>query len=319
MSDRILVTGGAGFIGSSYVDHLVAAGRDVAVIDEFNDYYSPAIKRANLAGVADRIQLVEADFCELAAWADLNPDDFAAVVHLGARAGVRPSLERPLQYTRTNLGGTTAALNWAISGQRPVPFVFASSSSVYGDENDVPFSESDEPAPISPYGATKAAGERLVEAWRRCYGLPVVSLRFFTVYGPRQRPDLAIHKFSRIIEAGGTLPMFGDGSAARDYTHIDDIVAGVRAAMDGVMAGTLPHRVYNLGSDRTIRLDAMIEAVATAVGKPANIERLPMQQGDVKRTWADLTRTRAELDYAPSMSFEDGLAGFVDWMRAHPL
>jgi len=315
MGGRVLVTGGAGFIGSSTVDGLLARGHDVAVIDDFNDYYDPAIKRRNLAG-ARGIELIEADFCDDAAWAGLNPDDFAAVLHLGARAGVRPSLADPALYARTNLDGTAAALRFAVSGARPVPFVFASSSSVYGDENDVPFSEDDPPAPISPYGATKAAGELLVEGWRRCYGLPVVALRFFTVYGPRQRPDLAIHKFARRIDAGESIPVFGDGSAARDYTHIDDIVAGVLAAMDGVVAGTLPHRTYNLGSDRTIRLDAMIDAVAAAVGKPARIDRLPMQQGDVTQTWADLTRSRAELGYAPSCSFEDGLAGFVQWMRA---
>lgn len=318
MGGHTVVTGGAGFIGSTLTDALLARGERVTVVDEFNDYYDPAIKRSNLVGHHGdpRLRVVHGDVCDEATWAAIDADDCTALVHLAARAGVRPSLVDPALYARVNLLGTAAALRWAVSGARPVPFVFASSSSVYGDDNEVPFREDARLAPVSPYGATKAGGEELVRAWGRCWGLPQVSLRFFTVYGPRQRPDLAIHKFARLIEGGVSIPVFGDGSAARDYTHVRDTVAGVLAASDRLRAGTLRHDVYNLGSDRTVRLDAMIAAIEAAVGRPAVLERLPMQQGDVVRTWADVSRARSELGYGPSLTFAEGVADFVRWMRA---
>ena len=313
MSDRYLVTGGAGFIASHVVDRLIERGDRVLLIDDFNDYYDPAIKRRNLNPVAE---VLEADFRDPAVWAGIDPAGFRAALHLGARAGVRPSLADPMLYASTNVDGTMLVLQWAASRAEPVPVLFASSSSIYGDDNPVPYREDAALAPISPYGATKAAAEILLQSFGRCYGVPGVALRFFTVYGPRQRPDLAIHKFARSIDAGQAIPVFGDGSSCRDYTHVDDLCAGVFSALGRLLEGTLEHRIYNLGSDAPTRLDAMIDAVARAVGKPAKIEWLPMQQGDVKRTWADLTRSRAELDYAPGVAFAEGLADFVRWLRA---
>jgi UDP-glucuronate 4-epimerase len=313
VGDRYLVTGGAGFIGSHIVDRLIARGDDVVFIDDFNDYYDPAIKRSNVNSSA---QAIEADFRDPAVWGAIDPSSIRALLHLGARAGVRPSIADPILYSTTNLDGTMLALNWATSRKDPVPVLFASSSSIYGDANQVPYREDGALVPISPYGATKAAAEILLQSYDRCFGVPGVALRFFTVYGPRQRPDLAIHKFARSIDSGESIPVFGDGSSSRDYTHVDDICAGVFSALERLLDGTLEHAVYNLGSDAPVRLDAMIDAVASAVGKVPTIDRQPMQQGDVKRTWADLTRAREGLDYAPTVSFEDGLTDFVRWMRA---
>ena len=313
MGDRYLVTGGAGFIASHLVDRLIARGDQVLLIDDFNDYYDPAIKRRNVNPAAE---VVEADFREPAVWRGIDPEGVRAVLHLGARAGVRPSIADPMLYGTTNVDGTMLALQWAASRAAPVPVLFASSSSIYGDDNPVPYREDADLAPISPYGATKAAAEILLQSFERCFGVPGVALRFFTVYGPRQRPDLAIHKFACLIDAGRPIPVFGDGSSSRDYTHVDDICAGVFSALGRLLDGTLEHRIYNLGSDAPIGLDEMIDAVARAVGKPAAIERLPMQQGDVKRTWADLSRSRAGLDYAPSVDFGEGLADFVRRLRA---
>ncbi len=311
MGDRYLVTGGAGFIGSHVVDRLVQRGDAVTVVDDFNPYYDPAIKRRNLNPAAE---LVEGDFRDPSLWERLDASRFRALLHLGARAGVRPSIADPVLYSSTNVEGTVLALRWASSSARPVPVLFASSSSIYGDLNPVPYREDAVLAPISPYGATKAAGEILLQSFERCFGLPSVSLRFFTVYGPRQRPDLAIHKFALRIARGEAIPVFGDGSTSRDYTHIDDLCRGVFGALERLLAGALRHAVYNLGSDAPVSLDAMVDAVARAVGKPARVERLPMQQGDVQRTWADLTRSRSELGYAPSVGFDDGLRDFVRWL-----
>lgn len=312
---RILLTGGAGFIGSHVLDALVERGHDVVVLDDFNPYYDPAIKRANLAAAlgTGRVTVVEGDVRDGSVWAGFD-GDWHAVVHLAARAGVRPSLEDPALYVSTNVGGTAAALEFGARTETPV--LLASSSSVYGDDYPVPFAEDAAPlAPMSPYGASKQSGEVLGRTWSRVHGLPVAALRFFTVYGPRQRPDLAIHKFARRIDAGEEIPVYGDGSSARDYTHVADITRGVLAAMDRLVAGELSEFAYNLGSDRGIRLDAMIEAIERAVGKPARIQRLPDQLGDVKRTWADVSRSERDLGYAPQVDFDEGLAGFVEWMR----
>ena len=319
MSDRILLTGGAGFIGSSVLDALVLRGQRVTVLDEFNPYYDPQLKHENVeAAIASGLADVRnADIVDPQTWADLDPDEgWAAVIHLAARAGVRPSIQDPALYARTNVVGTTRVFDWATSGDAPIPVVYASSSSVYGDAYPVPFAEDAAPlGPVSPYGATKEACEALARTWQRMRGLPVVGLRFFTVYGPRQRPDLAIHKFARKIDAGEAIPVYGDGTSARDYTHVQDITAGVLAATDRLIDGALEHAIYNLGSDRAIRLDAMIAAIEQAVGKPAIIDRQPDQLGDVKRTWADITRARQGLGYAPSITFEDGLMDFVAWLR----
>jgi len=316
---RILLTGGAGFIGSHVLDSLVARGHDVTVLDDFDDYYSPAIKRANIeqACASGRVTVLEGDIRDPAVWEGLDRQEWSSVIHLAARAGVRPSIADPGLYISTNVTGTGRVLEWAAATSTPV--VYASSSSVYGDGYPVPFAEDAAPlAPVSPYGASKVSAEALAGMWSRMVGLPVVGLRFFTVYGPRQRPDLAIHKFARLIERGETIPVFGDGTSARDYTHVSDIVRGVLAAMDGLVQRTLKHPVYNLGSDRGVTLTEMIETIETAVGKPARIERLPDQLGDVKQTWADLARSAEAFGYAPQVRFADGIADFVRWMRAPP-
>lgn len=313
---RILLTGGAGFIGSSVLDALVARGDRVTVLDDFNDYYDPAIKRENLAGAlaTGRVEVVEGDLRSPAVWASLGVDGWRAAIHLAARAGVRPSLADPALYVSTNVVGTANQLDWA--AKAGVPVLYASSSSVYGDGYPAPFAEdAARLQPVSPYGASKVAAEELARTWSRMEGLRAVGLRFFTVYGPRQRPDLAIHKFARRIAQGEPIPVFGDGSSARDYTHIQDITAGVLAGLDGLLAGTLAHDIYNLGSDRTVRLDEMIASIERAVGKAAVIDRQPDQRGDVRRTWADLTRSAGELGYAPSVAFDDGIDDFVAWLR----
>ena len=319
MAGRILLTGGAGFIGSAILDALVLAGHRVLVVDDFNDYYDPRTKRENVeAAVASGLaEIRHVDVRDPDLWAELDADaGWSGVIHMAARAGVRPSLRDPTLYVSTNVEGTARVLDWACSGREPIPFLLASSSSVYGDDYPVPFAESAAPlAPISPYGASKQAAEALAQTWQRIHDLPVAALRFFTVYGPRQRPDLAIHKFARKIAAGEPIPVYGDGSSARDYTHVADIVAGVLAALDRLRAGQLQHFAYNLGSDRGIRLDAMIGAIEEAVGKSALIDRQPDQPGDVKRTWADVSRAASELGYAPSVTFEDGIRDFVGWLR----
>lgn len=313
---RILLTGGAGFIGSSVLDALVARGARVTVLDDFNDFYDPGIKRENLAGAlaSGRVDVVEGDLRNPEVWACLDTDGWDVAIHLAARAGVRPSLQDPALYLSTNVVGTGLVFDWAARAQ--IPVLYASSSSVYGDGYPAPFAEdSAELRPVSPYGGSKVAAEGLARTWSRMVGLRAVGLRFFTVYGPRQRPDLAIHKFARRIEEGVAIPVFGDGSSARDYTHIADITAGVLAGLDGLLAGTLEHDIYNLGSDHTVRLDAMIATIERAVGKAAVIDRQPEQLGDVKRTWADLTRSAAGLGYAPSVPFDDGIDDFVAWLR----
>lgn len=316
---RLLVTGGAGFIGSHLVDRLLALGAEVTVVDNFDPFYDPAVKRANVARHMNhpRFRLVEADIRDRAAmeeaFAASRPE---AVVHLAARAGVRPSVEDPETYTAVNIDGTVSILQ-AARRHHVARVIFGSSSSVYGRNTKVPFSEEDPIlAPASPYGATKAAGEALCESFSNCYGLPVVALRFFTVYGPRQRPDLAVHKFARLMRAGKPIPFYGDGSSERDYTYVDDIVDGILAALafEAFPPGEPPYRVFNLGSDRPVRLDALVEQLAATLGVTPQLTRLPEQVGDVRRTWADLTRSRRELGYAPKVSLEEGLARFAAWL-----
>jgi UDP-glucuronate 4-epimerase len=234
-----------------------------------------------------------------------------AVVHLAARAGVRPSIEDPVLYEQVNVGGTSLLLETA--RQAGVPkFIFASSSSVYGNNEKVPFAESDfVDFPISPYAATKKAGELIGHTYAHLFGMHVTCLRFFTVYGPRQRPDLAIHKFAKLIEVGKPIPVFGDGSTSRDYTYVDDIIAGVLAAIDRANG----YRVYNLGGSDPVTLSELIAAIEHTLGKRANIDRQPMQPGDVNRTYADITRAANDLGYSPSTRITDGLSKFVAWLR----
>jgi len=311
---KLLVTGGAGFIGSHLAEALVRRGHEVTVIDDLNDFYSPALKQTNLAAVraAGRFEFCQADIRDQAEMLRImtagRPD---AVIHLAARAGVRPSLEQPLLYEDTNVRGTTVLLDTARrTGVRT--FVFASSSSIYGMANRVPFREDDHRhAPISPYAATKIAGEMLCHTWAHLYGLRTVCLRFFTVYGPRQRPDLAIRKFTEAIDRGEPVPMFGDGSSARDYTYVDDTVRGILAALEYDCA----FDVFNLGNSEPVSLREMIRAIECALGKKARLKMLPEQAGDVPITCADISKSRRLLGYDPSTPFAAGIERFVAWYR----
>lgn len=301
---KILVTGGAGFIGSHVVEALLKRGETVTVLDDFNDFYDPALKRRNVTGFPN---IIEADIR-----APLPPQQFDAIIHLAARAGVRPSLAQPRLYTDVNVAGTQNLLEFAReSGIRK--FVFASSSSVYGVNEKVPFNEADPIFnPISPYAATKLAGEALCHVYHHLYDLDLVCLRFFTVYGPRQRPDLAIRKFTEAILAGKPIEVFGDGSARRDYTHIDDIVQGVLAALDR----NLGYEIINLGESRTVELRELITLIEKATGQTAKLNRLPLQPGDVPVTYADISKARRLLSYDPQVPIETGIARFVEWCRS---
>ncbi|HVO35573.1 MAG TPA: NAD-dependent epimerase/dehydratase family protein [Gemmatimonadales bacterium] len=319
---RVLLTGAAGFIGSHVAEGLVARGDEVVGLDNFDAFYPRAIKEANVAALrrGPRFRLVEGDIRDATAVAALVTPE-TVVVHLAARAGVRPSLEEPALYASVNIEGTAVLLEAARrAGARRV--VFGSSSSVYGDTAPVPFSE-DWPAllPISPYAATKRAGELLCATFAQLYDLRIIALRFFTVYGPRQRPDLAIHKFTRLIAAGQPVPFYGDGSSERDYTYIDDIVGGVIAAVDWTRGPQGALEIVNLGESRTTRLDALVALIARAVGKEARLERLPAQPGDVRRTCADVRKAARVLGYRPTTVVEDGIPRFVRWFEethGHP-
>jgi UDP-glucuronate 4-epimerase len=313
---RILVTGGAGFIGSHLVDRLLAEGGwSVSVIDDLNDFYSPAIKKANIARhmTDPGFRLFESDIRDFRSLADVfvkaNPE---VIVHLAARAGVRPSLLDPKLYTETNVNGTLNLLELANDfGVRQ--FVFGSSSSVYGVNCKMPFSEDDRvQQPISPYAATKVAGELLCHTYSHLYNIRTVCLRFFTVYGSRQRPDLAIHKFSKLISEGKPVPMFGDGTSRRDYTYIDDIIQGVRAGID--YDGSM-HEIINLGESETTELKRLIELIEESLGKKAIIDNQPMQPGDVPITFADISKARRLLHYNPATKIEDGIPKFMEWFK----
>lgn len=312
----ILVTGGAGFIGSHLVDRLLAEGAwRVVVVDDFNDFYEPEIKRANVSGhlKSDSYRLVEVDIRDHEALVSLFDEArFDVIVHLAARAGVRPSLREPQLYAETNINGTLNLLELAReAGVKQ--FVFGSSSSVYGENAKVPFSEDDNIRnPISPYAATKAAGELLGHTYSHLYGMRFIALRFFTVYGARQRPDLAIHKFARLISRGEPVPVYGDGTTRRDYTFIDDIIQGVRAAID--YEASL-YEVFNLGESRTVELRELIELLEKELGARAVIDRKPLQPGDVPQTFADIRKARNLLGYNPQTQIEEGIKRFVEWFR----
>ncbi|MFM7295874.1 MAG: SDR family NAD(P)-dependent oxidoreductase [Planctomycetota bacterium] len=309
---RILVTGGAGFIGSHTSERLLARGDEVVVIDNFNDAYDPAIKRANAAALHGA-RIVTGDIRDRELVRKLFADGrFDAVVHLAAMAGVRPSLLDPLHYEDVNMRGTMTLLEEA-RARRGLRFVFASSSSVYGARDKVPFSEADDiPHPVSPYAATKRAGELMCYTYHHLFGVPVSCLRFFTVYGPRQRPEMAIAKFTRSILDGEAIPFFGDGSTRRDYTYVDDIVDGVVAALDRC-AG---YEIYNLGESATTSLSELVDALSKAIGKPAILDRQPNQPGDVPLTCADVSKARARLGYEPRTPVSIGLARYVAWYRS---
>ncbi|MBD0370783.1 MAG: SDR family NAD(P)-dependent oxidoreductase [Pyrinomonadaceae bacterium] len=318
MTERreILVTGGAGFIGSHLVDRLLSEDSwRVVVVDDFNNFYSPSLKRENVRAHFQNpaYRLVEADIRDRAALKRLfDETKFDVIVHLAARAGVRPSLAEPQLYNETNVTGTLNLLELA-RAHNIKQFVFGSSSSVYGINAKVPFSEDDPTRqPISPYAATKAAGELLCHTYAHLYGIRTVALRFFTVYGARQRPDLAIHKFARLIDEGKPIPVFGDGTTRRDYTYIDDIIQGVRAAIDYTASD---YEAINLGESRTVELRELIELLEKELGKRALVERQPMQPGDVPQTFADITKARRLLNYDPQTQIEEGIRRFIEWFR----
>lgn len=313
----LLVTGGAGFIGSHLASRRLARGDRVVVLDDFNDFYDPALKRANVAPFAGQpgFRLVEGDIRDR----DLvektfAEEEFDAVLHFAARAGVRPSLTQPVLYEEVNCVGTLHLLDAAAAHGRPL-FVFASSSSVYGINSKLPFGEDDPiERPISPYATTKRAGELHVFTGHHLHGLPAWCLRFFTVYGPRQRPEMAIARFIRSIEAGDPIPFFGDGSSRRDYTYIDDIADGVEAALE---RGAPPSgfEIVNLGGAHPVTLSELVTAIEQATGRKARLDRQPSQPGDVPVTYASVEKAQRLLGFRARVALADGLRRTVDWFR----
>ncbi len=313
---RVVVTGAAGFIGSHLVEALVGRGDEVIGIDNFDPFYPRSMKERNLQeiGQQSRFCFHELDMLEVDPLARLITAE-SVVVHLAAKAGVRPSIADPVGYARVNVTGTAAVMEAARrAGVQRV--VFGSSSSVYGDSTPTPFREDALAVePVSPYAATKRAGELLVHALASLHGFRVASLRFFTVYGPRQRPDLAIHAFARRMAEGRPLTLFGDGTQSRDYTYCDDIVAGVLAAIDWTATAPVGMDIFNLGGSRPVALKTLVTALSAALGIEPAVEWAPMQPGDVHQTWADIGKSARVLGYAPETGLEEGIARFVTWFR----
>jgi UDP-glucuronate 4-epimerase len=312
---NFLVTGGAGFIGSHVCERLLRDGHSVWAFDDLNDFYDPQFKRRNLREIqtlAKPFEFFHGDLCDTGALDELfSSVKFDQVIHLAARAGVRPSLEQPALYQRVNVEGTVNVLEAARqTGVKKI--TIASSSSVYGVNAKVPFSESDPIfSAVSPYAASKLACEALGHTWHHVYKMDVAMLRFFTVYGPRQRPDLAIHKFTKLIDAGKPIPVFGDGSTARDHTHISDILEGVIACTQREFG----FEIFNLGESQTVKLSELITLIENALGKQAIIDRQPLQPGDMPITFADISKARKMLGYNPQVKVEKGIPLFVDWFR----
>ncbi len=313
---HVLVTGGAGFIGSHMTQKLLEQGFSVDCVDNFNTYYDPVRKRENIKDYLHNPcyhllqgDIVDASFLE----GVFQRNKYDAVIHLAARAGVRPSIQQPLLYEQVNVQGTLNLLELCRQTDTK-KIIFASSSSVYGANNKVPFSE-DDPVdhPISPYAATKKAGELMCYTYHHLYGLSVSCMRFFTVYGPRQRPDMAIHKFARLIMEGKTVPVFGDGRSRRDYTYIDDIIQGLYAAFMQCEG----YHIYNLGESNTVELSYLIQLLEAALGRKAILEYRPEQPGDVPITYADIGLARKELNYHPVTPIEDGIRQFAAWFKTN--
>jgi UDP-glucuronate 4-epimerase len=318
---RILLTGGAGFIGSHVAETLLRSGVLLSIVDNLDDFYSPAWKKANLESIGKigHFDFFNQDVCAMERMKEIvssaRPD---AIIHLAARAGVRPSIEQPRLYEHVNVAGTVNLLELCREF-RISRLIFGSSSSVYGESDRAPFSEEQfDLRPISPYAATKLAGESFCYTYAHLYKLPVIALRFFTVYGPRQRPDLAIHKFVARIEAGKPIPIFGDGETGRDYTYAEDIVAGILGALNYDFSKTsgAPFEICNLGNSHPVKLSQLVRMIEQAVGKKAIIQREAMQQGDVPLTWADISKASNLFGYHPKTSLEEGLRKFVKWYRA---
>lgn len=314
MMSRVLVTGGAGFIGSHLCEALLEQGREVKALDNFNDFYNPAVKRKNIESALTQpsYSLLEGDIRDQdlvsGVMADFRPH---AVIHLAAMAGVRPSIESPHLYNDVNISGTTVLLE-AVRQHTVQNFIFGSSSSVYGSLHTVPFSEDDVlNRPISPYASTKLAGEQLSFTYHHLYGTPVSCLRFFTVYGPRQRPEMAIHQFARKIMSGSPVTLYGDGTSRRDYTYIDDIIDGVLKCLDQPQE----FEIFNLGESRTVGLSEMVSILEKALDRKADIRFEPDQPGDVPVTCADVTKAVRILGYEPSVPIEEGIGLFVKWLK----
>jgi UDP-glucuronate 4-epimerase len=312
LSNTIIVTGGAGFIGSHIVDRLLEKGHNVITIDNFDPYYNRSIKERNIAEhrKQDNFRLVEEDIRNLDALRKEITEDIDVIVHLAAKAGVRPSVKDPIGFQEVNVMGTQNMLEFA--KQKEVKqFVFASSSSVYGTNENVPWSEDDHVLkPISPYASTKVSGELMGHVYTELYDIRFLALRFFTVYGPRQRPDLAIHKFLRLMSSGEQIILYGDGSSRRDYTYIDDIIDGVMAAIDYKDS---MYEVINLGNNRTVELLELVKAIEKASGIEAEKKHGPVIPGDVKQTWADISKAKKLLGYSSNFNLIKGLTQFVNW------
>jgi UDP-glucuronate 4-epimerase len=313
---KILVTGGAGFIGSHLVERLLGRGDTVIVLDNLNDYYDPAIKKSNIADALnnENYTFIEGDIRATAPDSSVSDlftqNKFDVVVHLSARAGVRPSLEDPLLYEDVNCKGTLNLLEMCRAHDIK-RFVFASSSSVYGDGSAPPFQEDAALQPLSPYGATKAAGEIFCRNYHQLYDISTTALRFFTVYGPRQRPDMAIHKFTKLIDNGEAIPFFGDGESERDYTFYSDIIDGITAAIDR----DLGFETINLGESQTIKLCDLVKLIGDNLGKEVLLDRQPLQPGDMLATCADVRKAKRLLDYKPTTPVTEGVKKFVEWYR----
>ena len=309
---NILVTGGAGFIGSHLVDRLLAEGHRVVCLDNFDDFYDPALKRRNLTDARrdSKFRLVEGDLRDEGILNRILEEDKVEIVaHLAARAGVRPSIEQPLLYADVNIRGTLGLLE-ACKKYKIRRLVFASSSSVYGNNPKVPFAE-DDPVdnPISPYAATKKAAELICHTYHHLYGMDIACLRYFTVYGPRQRPEMAIHQFSRLIHRGKKVSLFGDGSSRRDYTYVDDAIDGTM----GALFREHGYEIYNIGESQTTSLSELVQWIEEQMGKRAQVEYLPAQPGDVERTYADIRKARERLGYHPKINMREGISRFVRW------
>lgn len=319
----ILITGGAGFIGSHLSERLLREGNKVLVIDNFNNYYDPAIKRNNIEEVKktcvennislDNYKVFEGDIRDNEFLKEVFSNKIDSIIHLAAMAGVRPSIEAPSLYYDVNITGTVNLLE--ICRENNIKqFVFASSSSVYGNNEKVPFAESDMvDNPISPYAATKKSGELLCHTYHHLFDMNIACLRFFTVYGPRQRPDLAINKFTTLILEHKEIPFYGDGTTSRDYTFVDDIVSGIVSSINYVNTNDTVFEIFNLGGDKTVSLIEMVETIEDILGKKAKLNKLPMQPGDVNRTCADIAHSRETIGYNPKTTFKEGMKKFIEW------
>ncbi|HAT4141232.1 TPA: NAD-dependent epimerase/dehydratase family protein [Clostridium perfringens] len=321
----ILVTGGAGFIGSHLCERLLKEGNKVLVIDNFNDYYDPNIKRNNIKEIIgtceinnidkENFKVFEGDIRDNKFLEKVFLNDIDCIMHLAAMAGVRPSIQDPSLYYEVNITGTLNLLE-KCREKNIRKFVFASSSSVYGNNKKVPFSESDfVDNPISPYAATKKSGELLCHTYHHLYDMDIACLRFFTVYGPRQRPDLAIHKFTKLILEDKEIPFYGDGSTSRDYTYVGDIINGIVSSIDYVCKNKNIFDIFNLGGDKTVSLIEMVKTIENALNKKAKLNKMPMQAGDVNRTCADITHSSKVLGYKPQKTFKEGISIFVKWIK----